>query len=245
MKLMHDGLVKKPYLVDEVYDETVPNILNLLKLYKDNPEIQENGYKILSLFAKKPNFANGLVNNGLLDVIKETIENPLFNDSLKEKAKGLKNEVYKMLNLLAKEDDNKSRISDELMENLIPVIEEKGYKDEGKDVTDLVDTLVMNKRCIPPFVQYKGIDATVKELSDNDSDIELAHKLFNLFKNVANTSDEYKKMMKEKKLPEVINRVIKKVGVYDKKVEFEGRQLIFSINLVKVSGIRRPRFCRS
>ena len=90
-----------------------------------------------------------------------------------------------MLNLLAKEDDNKSRISDELMENLIPVIEEKGYKDEGKDVTDLVDTLVMNKRCIPPFVQYKGIDATVKELSDNDSDIELAHKLFNLFKNVA------------------------------------------------------------
>ena len=234
MKLMHDGLVKKPYLVDEVYDETVPNILNLLKLYKDNPEIQENGYKILSLFAKKPNFANGLVNNGLLDVIKETIENPLFNDSLKEKAKGLKNEVYKMLNLLAKEDDNKSRISDELMENLIPVIEEKGYKDEGKDVTDLVDTLVMNKRCIPPFVQYKGIDATVKELSDNDSDIELAHKLFNLFKNVANTSDEYKKMMKEKKLPEVINRVIKKVGVYDKKVEFEGRQLIFSINLVKV-----------
>ena len=29
-------------------------------------------------------------------------------------------------------------------------------------------------------------------------------------------------MMKEKKLPDVINKVIKKVGVYDKKIEFEG-----------------------
>ena len=234
MKLMHDGLVKKPYLVDEVYDETVPNILNLLKLYKDNPEIQENGYKILSLFAKKQPFANGMVNNGLLDVIKETIENPLFNDSLKDQAKSLKNEVYKMLNLLASQDDNKSRISDELMENLVPVIDEKGYKEEGKDVVDLLDSLLMNKKCVPPFVQYKGIESAVKLLNDNDSNIELIHKLFNLFKNVANTSDEYKIMMKDQKLPEVINKVIKKVGVYDKKVEFEGRQLIFMINLVKV-----------
>jgi hypothetical protein len=92
----------------------------------------------------------------------------------------------------------------------------------------------MNKKCVPPFVQYKGIDSSVKLLSDNDSNIELIPRLFNLFKSVANTSDEYKKMMKEKKLPDVINKVIKKVGVYDKKIEFEGRQLLFSINLVKV-----------
>ena len=79
---------------NEVYEETVPNTLNLLKLYKDNPEIQENGYKLLSLFAKNPTFAQNMVNNGLLDVVKETIENPLFNDSLKEKAKGIKNAIY-------------------------------------------------------------------------------------------------------------------------------------------------------
>ena len=36
---MGDGLEKKPYLAEEVYDETVPNVLKLLKLYKDNPEI--------------------------------------------------------------------------------------------------------------------------------------------------------------------------------------------------------------
>ena len=45
---MNDGLLKKPYLIEEVYDGTVPNIPNnLLKLYKDNPDIQENGYIII------------------------------------------------------------------------------------------------------------------------------------------------------------------------------------------------------
>ena len=234
MKLMHDGLVKKPYLVDEVYEETVPNMLNLLKLYKDNPEIQENGYKILSLFSKNPTFAAGMVNNGLLNVIKETLDNPLFNDSLKEQAKGLKDTIYKMLKSLSSEDDIKPKISDELMENLIPVVDEKGYNEEGKDVVDLLNCLVMNKKCVPPFVQYKGIDSCTKLLNDNDSNLELIPTLFSLFKSVSNASDEYKKMMKEKKLSDAINRTIKKIGIYDKKIEFEGRQLLFNVNMVKV-----------
>ena len=49
---MNDGLERKPYLKEEIYDETVPTILNLLNIYKYNPEIQENGYKILSLMVK-------------------------------------------------------------------------------------------------------------------------------------------------------------------------------------------------
>ena len=234
LKLMHDGLVKKPNLVNEVYDETVPHTLNLLKLYKDNPEIQENGYKLLSLFTKKPSYGQNMVDNGLLDVVKETIENPLFNDSLKDRSKSLKNTIYKMLNNLAKEDDNKPKISDELMENLIPVVDDKGYNEEGKDVVMLLDSLVKNKKCVPPFVQYKGIDSCVNLFDKNDSDIELIPILISLFKSVANASDEYKKMLKEKKLIDLINRVIKKIGMYDKKIEFEGRQLIFSINLAKI-----------
>ena len=41
---MNDGLLKKPYLIEEVYDETIPNIpnINLLKLHKYNPD-QGNG----------------------------------------------------------------------------------------------------------------------------------------------------------------------------------------------------------
>ena len=235
LKLMHDGLIKKPYLVNEVYEETVPTVLNLLKLYKDNPEIQENGYKILSLFASNAAFASGMINNGLLDVIKETIENPLFIDTLKDSAKTLKNEIYKLLRSLANEDDNKPKISDELMGNVIPVLDQKGYNEEGKDIVNLLNSLVMNKKCVPPFVQYKGIDTCLKLLDENDSNLELIPILLSLFKHVSKDSDEYKKMLKEKKFADLIGRIIKKVGIYDKKIEFEGRQLLFSVNLAKVS----------
>jgi hypothetical protein len=92
----------------------------------------------------------------------------------------------------------------------------------------------LNKKCVPPFVQYKGIDSCVNLFDKNDSNIELIPILLSLFKSVADTSDEYKKMLKEKKLIDLINRTIKKIGMYDKKIEFDGRQLIFSINLAKI-----------
>ena len=126
LKLMNDGLVKKPYLVDEVYEETVPNVLsllklfimgdllelqtlrdviNMLKLYKDNPEIQENGYKILSAFAQNNVFASSMITNGLLDVMRDTLENTLFSDSLKENVIGLKSEIFQLLNTLSGEKE--------------------------------------------------------------------------------------------------------------------------------------------
>ena len=234
LKLMHDGLVKKPYLVDEVYDETVPNTLNLMKLYKDNPEIQENGYKILSLFAKNNVFASSMISNGLLDVVKDTLENPLFNDALKDNVKELKSEILKLLNGLSGEKDNCPKIADELMGNLIGIVNEKGYKDEGILVVPLLDGLCQNKECIPPFVQFNGIDACINLLNNNDTNVELISHIFSIFKNVANASDEYKKMLQEKKLPEIVNRIIKKIGPYDKKLEFEGRQLLFNVNLCKI-----------
>ena len=45
---------------------------------------------------------------------------------------------------------------------------------------------------------------------------------------------DYKRILQEKKLPDLVNRIIKKVGAYDKKIEFEGRQLVFNVNLAKV-----------
>ena len=234
LKLMHDGLVKKPYLVDEVYDETVPNTLNLMKLYKDNPEIQENGYKILSLFAKNNVFASSMISNGLLDAIKDTLENPLFNDTLKDNVKELKSEIFKLLNTLSGEKETCPKIADELMGNLVSELNDKGYNDEGKLIVPLLDNLCQNKECIPPFVQYKGIDACINLLNNNDTNVELISHIFSIFKNVANASDEYKKMLQEKKLPEIINRIIKKIGPYDKKLEFEGRQLLFNVNLCKI-----------
>ena len=88
-------------------------------------------------------------------------ENSNNDDSLKENAKGLKNIIYKMLNNLAKQDENRPKISDELMENLIPVLEQKGYNEEGKDVVVLLDSLVKNKNY---FVHPKIIKIKINKI---------------------------------------------------------------------------------
>ena len=41
-------------------------------------------------------------------------------------------------------------------------------------------------------------------------------KLFQIFKKIVNASNEYKKMLQDKILSDLVNRFIKKVGVYDK-----------------------------
>ena len=234
LKLMNDGLVNKPYLVDQVYEETVPITLNLLKLYKDVPEIQEQGYKILSAFARNNVFSSAMINNGLLDCMRDTMENPIFADSQNPNVRELKSGIFQLLNNLSGEKENCPKIADELMGNLNSELIEKGYNDEGKIIVPLLNNLVLNKECVPPFVQYKGIDALIKLLNDNDTNISLISNAFQIFKNVANASDEYKKMLHDKKVPDLINRIIKKVGPYDKKIEFEGRQLLFNCNLYKI-----------
>ena len=88
-----------------------------------------------------------------------------------------------------------------LMGNLISGINEKGYNDEGKEIVPLLDTLCINKQCVPPFVQFNGIDACIALLNDNDINIECISSVFNMLKNVANASEEYKKILQDKKVP--------------------------------------------
>jgi hypothetical protein len=154
---------------------------------------------------------------------------------LKE-SKPIKAEVFRLLNNLSQDETNTPKIADEIMGQLIQDLKDKGLDDDGnaQEIVTLLNTLLNNKDTVPPFVQYDGIDACIKLLDKNDTNVELAQKLFQIFKKVANTSDEYKKMLQDKRLPDLVNRVIKKIGVYDKKLEFEGRQLIFTTNLCKI-----------
>ena len=231
---MHDGLLKKPYLTEMVYDDAVPNLFNILKLYKDNPEIQNNAYETLSLFAKNKMFGSSMVNSGLLNLVKESFENPRLNENAKDRQQ-IRNCLFNLVETLAKDEDNCQKISDELMGTLLKDLEEHGVEGpDGLKTVSLLDKLLNKSECAQPFVQYKGLDNLAKLLNDNDTNVELILQLFQMFKKVAGYSDEYKNMMQEKKLPNLINTIIKKAGPYDKKVEFEGRQLIFLINMAKV-----------
>ena len=213
-----------------------PNVLSLLKLYKDNAEIQEAGYGVLSHYGKNKIYAASLINNGILPTIKETLENTLFSDTLVARNKPIRGQIFKLLSNVSQDPENAPKIADEVMGQLIDEIKDKGYNEDsnGKEIVQLLDTLLSSSQCVAPFVQFGGIEACIDILDKNDSNATLAMSVFSIFKKVSGASDEYKRLLQEKKLPDLVNRVIKKVGAYDKKIEFEGRQLVFNVNLSKV-----------
>jgi hypothetical protein len=236
LKLMNDGLDKKPFLVEETFETTIPDVLSLLKLYKDNADIQEAGYGVLSHYGKNKVCAASLINNGILPQIKETLENTLFSDTLVGRNKPIRGQIFKLLSNISQDPENAPKIADEVMGQLIDEIKDKGYNEDsnGKEIIQLLDTLLSSSQCVAPFVQFGGIEACIDILDKNDSNATLAMSVFSIFKKVSGASDEYKRLLQEKKLPDLVNRVIKKVGAYDKKIEFEGRQLVFNVNLSKV-----------
>lgn len=235
LQKMDDGLTKKPYLTDEVGEKTIPNVLNLLKLYKDNPEIQDVAYNLLNKFSQKNAFALSMVNSGLVGSVKETLQNANFNDNMiNNNNKPSKETIFKLLNNLCKEETNSQVISDELMNPLLKEINKKGGSKETIAIMNLLDKLLNNNRSVNPFVQYNGIDSSLNLLDNNPENVELDNQLLRILKKVAGNSDEYKQIMQEKKAPDIVNKVIKKAGPYDKNIELQGRDLNFLINSCKV-----------
>ena len=235
LKLMHDSLKKHAFLLDAVYDETVPNLFNLLKLYKDNVEIQTNVYKILKLFAKNQEFGFGMIGAGLLNDIKDTINNPAFNHSKRKKTL-IRGAVFNLLENLSEEETNSQKISDELMAPLLKELEENGFSEDSDSqfIINLLDSMLKHVHCIQPFVQYKGMELLMTLLDDNDTNVDLILKIFHMYKLIFKGSEEYKQMAQTLKIPDVLNSIIKKAGMYEKKIEYEGRQLIFLVNMVKI-----------
>ena len=233
LKSMHEGLIKHSFLIDEVFDDTVPNLFNLLKLYKDNADIQVHCYKILALFAKNGVYSYSMVNSGLMDNIKETLDNPQFKNSKKAKAM-IRPVVFGLLNVLSMDEANSKKISDDLMASLLKEISEEGYNEDTQYIVELLSALLKHKYCIQPFIQYKGLEEAISLLKDNDTNVDLILDVFHILSSIANAGDEYKFMMQQLKLPDLINKIIQKAGMYEKKIEYEGRSLIFLINMAKV-----------
>ena len=98
----------------------------------------------------------------------------------------------------------------------------------------MFDKLLKNEECVQNFVTYNGIDNSINLLKKNEENDELIIQLFSILKNVATVNDENKQNMLGKKVPELVNTIIDKIGHKNKNVEFHGRNLIFTINNFKL-----------
>lgn len=51
----------------------------------------------------------------------------------------------------------------------------------------------------------------------------MIYDCFNILGNIIDGNDDYKKILAQKRVPDLINEIIQKSSMLDKKIEYEGR----------------------
>ena len=240
LNIINESLDKNPFLINIVNDNLIPNIINILKVYKDNFEIQLNCYLILSYFANDDHTSafSGMINK-LLQQIKQSLSRLLIDNkedkNIKEKIKKSINNLIVFLGNIEEYSDN---ITNELIIPFIKELNDFGLDEEshGPYILNIFDNLFKNKSFIEPFVLNKGIDSLIKvmrSIDNNYNNVTIILQLFSILKKILITNDEYKLQMQNLKIPDVINNIIKYTSTLDKKIEFEGKSLLFLISMAK------------
>ena len=240
LKIINESLDKKPFIINAVNDQIISNIINILENYKDNYEIQLICYQILSYFANDDYISafSGKINK-LFKQIKQSL-NTIFNDTKSDKS--IKEKIKKAIDDLIKFLGNVDHYSENIINDLIipfnKELNDYGIDEEtnGGFILNLFDHLFKNKIFIEPFILNKGVETLIKLLKwiDNTFHNEsVILQLFSVLKRILIVNDEYKLMMQKLKMSDLINRVIKLTSNLDKKVEFEGKSVLFLINKAK------------
>ena len=239
LKIINDALNKNPFIIKEVNDSLIPNIINILKLYKDNYEIQLNCYKILLFFANDEYSSSfsGMINK-LLQQIKQSL-GKIWNDN--KEGNNIKEKIKKAINnliiFLGNIDEFSYNITNELIIPFIQELNDFGLdEDHGPYILNIFDNLFKNKNFIEPFVLHKGLDSlmkVMKSIDNNFNKVNIILQLFSILKRLLMANDEYKLQMQNMKIADLINKIIKYTSILDKKIEFEGKSLLFLIKMAK------------
>jgi hypothetical protein len=239
LKIMNEGLDKKP-LVDKVNEQIISHVTNILKSYQDNYEIQINSYKLLTYFANDEHvlaFSN--IINSLLKQIKQSLSNILINNNEESENKAkIRKTLYNLIIFLANISQYVENINNEIIIPFIKELDDFGINEEtnGAYIINIFDHLFKNKTFIETFMLNEGLDSLIKVLKTIDSsfhDVNLILQLFSILKKILMFNDDYKIMMQNLKMKDIINKIIKETSNYDKKIEFEGKSLLFLIGIAK------------
>ena len=239
LKIMNKSLEKKQ-LVDMVNEQVISNITNILKLYKDNYEIQLYCYKLLTYFANNEQslvFSN--IIDQLLKQIKQSLSSILIdNKGDNENKEKLKKTLYNLILFLGTITQYCENITNEILIPFIKELDDFGIDEEtnGPYIINILDHLLKNKNFIEPFVLNKGLDTLTKIFKTIDrsfNKVNLILQLFNVLKKILMFNDDYKLMIQNMKMKDIISKVIKDTSNYDKKIENEGKTLLFLIDMAK------------
>ena len=262
LKLINDLLMKYSFLIEPVYDITIPKIYNILNLSKINEEIiQMICYKILLLFICDNVFSFNLVKTGLLTKIKQELykikirkknnvnksemNNLNENKEIINEKKNNVNEVsfddlikqiYILLINLLNVDSNLIKLSEELMEILLSEFIDDNYIEE-ENINIKVDffELLMEKeqKCVDIFINYKGLECILKILIIYERNKTIITKIFHIINIILTYNKTYNEKMYKLKIHEQIKKIIDNLGKEEKDIDFSGKSLKFLIEAGK------------
>lgn len=71
-------------------------------------------------------------------------------------------------------------------------------------------------------------------LEKSKDNVSIIYDCFNILSNIIDGNEEYKKIMLNKKVPDLINKIIQRSAYLDKKIEYEGRSKFHNINSINI-----------
>lgn len=127
--LVYEILILFPYLIDDVFDMTMHSLFNLLRNHT-NSEIVNICYKILVLFSKNFIYSYTMVNNGLVELIKNTLDSEL---DVKVKF-SLREMLFHFLGILSIDTGNSVKISEIIMSKIVADVLKEDYANNQSDM---------------------------------------------------------------------------------------------------------------
>ena len=129
LNLLYEVLLLFPYLIQEVFEMTMLSLFNIIRNHT-NPDIVLLCYKILILFAKNYIYSFTMVNSGLVELFKKTLDSDL---DIKVKF-SLRELLFQFMGIISIESKNAEKISEILMSKLIADVVKEDYANNQSEM---------------------------------------------------------------------------------------------------------------
>ena len=232
LKIIKDSLISHEDLRNDVFEQTKQSVLNILRIYQNNLEVQKLSYEVLTVFAENKVLSFNIVNSDVMESIRETMTNQDFNSDT-EKRLAIRISIFKLLNYLAYDDSTSLKIAYDLMESFIKDFLNQNFTEDLTQIAALLATLFRTRQSIEPFLQYSGHEALCIALEKFYEHRKFILNCFKMIKEICFSNDENKKKLQECKIENKIRIVMEKCKPEDKIIKFEGKIAITNINYEK------------
>lgn len=229
LKIIKDSLTRHENLRADVFEQTKQSLLNILRLYYNNVEIQVLCFDIFSLF-NSSSIHMYFITHEITPLFLECLQGTELNAEESGKV-AIRKSMLNLISVLATEEGNAEAIACELMKPLLLEIDNE-YSESLVISAKIIATLLNKSSALPPFSDNAGIETMMNTLNKNQDHPDALLVAFRIIASYVNGNEQNKTRAKDMKFEEIINVLIGK-NEKSRKVAFEGKNLIYLLNYVK------------